>query len=131
MIKEGENSPCQNFATMNMSRILCIMCPCSIFGLTKYEFFEGAPTPREHSNEIAKSGLYSTIMCLAAEMYRCKASARCTGMNSYMWQRPITTLHFASSAAFGITLLPPIFRTLVCGDEGMDGIEEAPNIGDI
>lgn len=91
-----------------------------------------APTS---ANTLAKlaNGLCDNLLTCVARAWPLKCTDAkpllvAPAMNTYMWQHPITTTHLASLAAFGITIIPPVSKTLACGDEGLGAMEEIPNI---
>lgn len=54
----------------------------------------------------------------------------CPAMNTYMWEHPLTDGHLEAIKAFGknIYVVPPILKTLVCGDTGMGAMAEPKDI---
>ncbi|CAN1167388.1 Phosphopantothenoylcysteine decarboxylase [Linum perenne] len=45
-------------------------------------------------------------------------------MNTFMWNNPFTERHLVSIDEIGISLIPPIKKTLVCGDRGYGAMAE-------
>lgn len=39
-------------------------------------------------------------------------------MNTFMWEHPVTSQQLAVLSQWGYTLIPPVVKTLVCGDKG-------------
>lgn len=50
----------------------------------------------------------------------------CPAMNTAMWEHPITQQHLDQIKTFGpnVYVIPPIVKTLICGDHGMGAMEE-------
>ena len=42
----------------------------------------------------------------------------CPAMNTFMWEHPITSSHVEQLVNIGYTHVPPIRKTLACGDTG-------------
>lgn len=49
-------------------------------------------------------------------------------MNTKMWEHPITSKQIAMLKSWGHTEIPPISKTLMCGDTGMGAMAEVPTI---
>ncbi|KAF9625169.1 hypothetical protein IFM89_020036, partial [Coptis chinensis] len=49
-------------------------------------------------------------------------------MNTFMWSNPFTARHLDSISGLGITLIPPITKTLACGDYGNGAMAEPSQI---
>ncbi|CAN1297872.1 Probable phosphopantothenoylcysteine decarboxylase [Linum perenne] len=45
-------------------------------------------------------------------------------MNTFMWNNPFTERHLVSIDEIGISLIPPIKKTLACGDRGYGAMAE-------
>lgn len=52
----------------------------------------------------------------------------CPAMNTRMWEHPITTTQLATLRQWGYKEVPPISKTLMCGDTGVGAMAE---VGDI
>ncbi|KAL0838569.1 hypothetical protein ABMA28_016670 [Loxostege sticticalis] len=52
----------------------------------------------------------------------------CPAMNTKMWEHPITSKQIAMLKNWGHTEIPPISKTLMCGDTGMGAMAEVPTI---
>ncbi|KAL0882884.1 hypothetical protein ABMA27_016400 [Loxostege sticticalis] len=52
----------------------------------------------------------------------------CPAMNTKMWEHPITSKQIAMLKSWGHTEIPPISKTLMCGDTGMGAMAEVPTI---
>lgn len=49
----------------------------------------------------------------------------CPAMNTAMWEHPVTKKHLDEIAEFGrIIVVPPVTKTLICGDIGMGAMAE-------
>lgn len=46
-------------------------------------------------------------------------------MNTMMWRHPLTAQHVASLEAMGVVVVPPVRKTLACGDFGMGAMADA------
>lgn len=52
----------------------------------------------------------------------------CPAMNTRMWEHPITSKHIATLKEWGHIEVPPISKTLMCGDKGMGAMAEVETI---
>ncbi|XP_028170443.1 phosphopantothenoylcysteine decarboxylase [Ostrinia nubilalis] len=52
----------------------------------------------------------------------------CPAMNTRMWEHPITAQQIAALKSWGHTEIPPISKTLMCGDTGVGAMAEVPAI---
>ncbi|KAL4707224.1 hypothetical protein ACJJTC_008211 [Scirpophaga incertulas] len=52
----------------------------------------------------------------------------CPAMNTRMWEHPVTTKHIALLKEWGHTEIPPISKTLMCGDTGIGAMAEVDTI---
>lgn len=43
----------------------------------------------------------------------------CPAMNTYMWEHPLTAAQLKTLEQFGYHQIPPINKTLACGDTGI------------
>lgn len=59
-----------------------------------------------------------------------KALVLCPAMNTAMWEHPLTEGHLATVKSFGkeVYVVPPIYKTLICGDTGMGAMAEPDQI---
>lgn len=48
----------------------------------------------------------------------------CPAMNTRMWEHPITTQQVATLQQWGHIQIPPISKTLICGDTGVGAMAE-------
>ena len=56
----------------------------------------------------------------------------CPAMNTAMWEHPLTEAQLDQVKGFGkeVYVVPPIVKTLVCGDRGMGAMAEVSTIVD-
>ncbi len=88
------------------------------------------------ANSLAKlaNGICDTVLLevLRAWDYRSIPRKRivvCPAMNTYMWDHPMTTRHLAlAKEVLEIEVLGPISKGLACGDTGVGGMSEVPDI---
>ncbi|KAJ2949312.1 hypothetical protein O0L34_g6265 [Tuta absoluta] len=52
----------------------------------------------------------------------------CPAMNTRMWDHPVTAKHIATLKEWGHIEIPPISKTLMCGDSGMGAMAEVETI---
>jgi len=52
----------------------------------------------------------------------------CPAMNTTMWNHPVTREHLHKLESWGSLVLPPISKTLVCGDSGAGAMAEVDTI---
>ncbi|CAH2229885.1 phosphopantothenoylcysteine decarboxylase [Pararge aegeria] len=52
----------------------------------------------------------------------------CPAMNTRMWEHPITSVQLTTLKLWGYTEIPPISKTLMCGDSGMGAMAEVDDI---
>ncbi|XP_074625758.1 phosphopantothenoylcysteine decarboxylase-like isoform X3 [Acropora palmata] len=52
----------------------------------------------------------------------------CPAMNTFMWEHPITSVQVKQLIHMGYTHIPPIKKTLACGDTGVGAMAEVPII---
>lgn len=52
----------------------------------------------------------------------------CPAMNTRMWEHPITSKQITVLEEWGHTQIPPIAKTLICGDTGMGAMAEVETI---
>ena len=43
----------------------------------------------------------------------------CPAMNTYMWNHPLTAVHLSALQKLNYIQIPPMSKTLACGDTGM------------
>lgn len=51
-------------------------------------------------------------------------------MNTAMWEHAITRTHLNAVSSFGIHVIPPVSKTLACGDTGIGAMENVDTIVD-
>ena len=49
-------------------------------------------------------------------------------MNTFMWESPFTNKHLNELKSLGITIIPPIAKTLACGDTGVGAMADVDTI---
>ncbi len=49
-------------------------------------------------------------------------------MNTYMWNHPITVPQLKILESWGVKVISPISKTLICGDTGIGAMEEVSKI---
>ncbi|CAK1551307.1 unnamed protein product [Leptosia nina] len=52
----------------------------------------------------------------------------CPAMNTRMWEHPITAMQIATLKSWGYKEIPPISKTLMCGDVGVGAMAEVSTI---
>lgn len=52
----------------------------------------------------------------------------CPAMHTFMWQHPITSVQVKQLIHMGYTHIPPITKTLACGDTGVGAMAEVSTI---
>ncbi|GAB6028088.1 hypothetical protein CHUAL_002308 [Chamberlinius hualienensis] len=52
----------------------------------------------------------------------------CPGMNTLMWEHPITQIQLTTLKSFGYFIIQPISKTLACGDIGIGAMAEVNTI---
>jgi phosphopantothenoylcysteine decarboxylase len=49
-------------------------------------------------------------------------------MNTHMWLHPLTGRHLAALQSIGVTVVPPVTKTLACGDVGIGGLAAVADV---
>jgi phosphopantothenoylcysteine synthetase/decarboxylase len=49
-------------------------------------------------------------------------------MNTHMWMHPLTERHLAVLQSMGVTVVPPVSKTLACGDIGIGGLAAVADV---
>lgn len=57
-----------------------------------------------------------------------KAIVICPSMNTKMWEHPATQKNLKTVFSYGVQVIPPISKTLMCGDTGIGPMEEPVKI---
>jgi len=52
-------------------------------------------------------------------------------MNTLMWQHPVTAPQLETLRGWGVTVVPPVEKTLVCGDKGVGAMASVDTIVDV
>ncbi len=50
-------------------------------------------------------------------------------MNTLMWKHPLTGQHLATLEKWGVEVVPPVEKKLVCGDVGVGAMASVGDIG--
>lgn len=45
-------------------------------------------------------------------------------MNTMMWSHPVTSEHIRKLESWGITIIPPVEKVLICGDSGVGAMSD-------
>lgn len=83
------------------------------------------------ANTLAKlaNGICDNLLtCIARAWDFNKPFVVAPAMNTLMWNHPITAAHINTIESFGIKVIPPISKTLYCGDEGIGAMENIDKI---
>jgi phosphopantothenoylcysteine decarboxylase len=49
-------------------------------------------------------------------------------MKTHMWLHPLTGNHIAALQSIGVTVVPPVTKTLACGDVGIGGLAAVADV---
>eukprot|EP00128_Syssomonas_multiformis_P012375 Colp12_sorted_trinity150504_noHs@13893 len=85
------------------------------------------------ANTLAKlaGGLCDNLLtCVARAWDLTKPFVVAPAMNTHMWNHPFTAQHIAAVKTLNIEVIPPIVKTLACGDTGVGAMAEAATIAD-
>eukprot|EP00474_Spongospora_subterranea_P000223 CRZ00681.1 hypothetical protein [Spongospora subterranea] len=52
-------------------------------------------------------------------------------MNTAMWDHPVTTEHISRLTQWGVHVVPPVEKTLICGDAGMGAMANIDTLVDV
>jgi len=91
---------------------LCVVAPLSANTLAKL------------ANGLADNLVTSTLRAWDFSKPVCVAPA----MNTYMWDHPVTRPQLNTMESWGYTVIPPIVKTLVCGDKGTGAMASVDTI---
>lgn len=83
------------------------------------------------ANTLAKvsNGICDNLLtCVARAWSFDKLFIIAPAMNTNMWIHPITKQHIQTITSWGILHIPPIVKTLACGDTGIGAMEEPSTI---
>lgn len=88
-----------------------------------------ANTLAKMANGLCDNTLTAVLRCWEFGQTR-KRLILCPAMNTMMWEHPITKQHLEAVKAFDqdILVIPPISKTLMCGDIGLGAMA---NVNDI
>ncbi|XP_004923650.1 phosphopantothenoylcysteine decarboxylase [Bombyx mori] len=83
------------------------------------------------ANTLAKVALGmcdNLVTCTVRAWNFSKPLLFCPAMNTRMWDHPITATHISTLRAWGFIQIPPITKTLMCGDTGVGAMAEVEAI---
>lgn len=83
------------------------------------------------ANTMAKvsSGICDNLLtCVVRAWKISKPVLFCPSMNTQMWNHPVTKDQINKLVSWGYTLVPPIVKTLICGDHGIGAMSEVETI---
>lgn len=91
-----------------------------------------APLDAHTLAKIALGLCDNLLTCVARAWDHDKSIVLAPAMNTHMWEHPATARHLAQieadHAAGAVTIIGPITKTLACGDTGLGGMAEVPEI---
>eukprot|EP00455_Lapot_gusevi_P017059 TRINITY_DN1899_c0_g1_i1.p1 TRINITY_DN1899_c0_g1~~TRINITY_DN1899_c0_g1_i1.p1 ORF type:complete len:237 (+),score=46.98 TRINITY_DN1899_c0_g1_i1:54-713(+) len=85
------------------------------------------------ANSLAKlaNGLSDNLLsCVARAWDFGRPLLVAPAMNTLMWQHPFTSRHLDSLASLGVVIIPPVSKTLVCGDTGVGAMASIDTIAE-
>lgn len=83
------------------------------------------------ANTMAKvsTGICDNLLtCVVRAWNVCKPVLFCPAMNTQMWNHPVTKDQVERLASWGYHQVPPIVKTLMCGDHGVGAMAEVDTI---
>jgi len=83
------------------------------------------------ANTLAKlaGGLCDNLLtCIVRAWDTAKPLLVAPAMNTHMWEHPHTVRHLAVLASLRYIVVPPIVKTLACGDTGAGAMAEVPTL---
>jgi len=83
------------------------------------------------ANTMAKvsTGICDNLLtCIVRAWNVSKPVLFCPSMNTQMWNHPVTKCQVDKLVSWGYNLVPPIVKTLMCGDHGIGAMAEAETI---
>ncbi|XP_050420269.1 phosphopantothenoylcysteine decarboxylase [Adelges cooleyi] len=83
------------------------------------------------ANTMAKinSGICDNLLtCIVRAWNVSKPVLFCPAMNTQMWNHPITKVQVDKLVSWGYCQIPPIVKTLMCGDHGVGAMAEVETI---
>lgn len=83
------------------------------------------------ANTMAKvsAGICDNLLtCIVRAWNVSKTVLFCPSMNTQMWNHPVTKDQVDKLASWGYCLIPPIVKTLMCGDHGIGAMAEVETI---
>ncbi|XP_050548572.1 phosphopantothenoylcysteine decarboxylase [Daktulosphaira vitifoliae] len=83
------------------------------------------------ANTLAKisNGICDNLLtCIVRAWSVSKPVLFCPAMNTNMWNHPITERQINTLISWGYCLIPPIVKTLMCGDHGIGAMAEVESI---
>ncbi|CAH0398188.1 unnamed protein product [Chilo suppressalis] len=89
-----------------------------------------APLDANTLAKMAQGICDNLVTCTTRAWDMTKPLLFCPAMNTRMWEHPITAKQVASLKEWGHTEIPPISKTLICGDTGVGAMAEVSVIVD-
>ncbi|XP_073243241.1 phosphopantothenoylcysteine decarboxylase-like [Porites lutea] len=87
-----------------------------------------APLDANTMAKIANGLCDNLLTCTVRAWDMKKPLLFCPAMNTFMWEHPITSSHVEQLVNIGYTHVPPIKKTLACGDTGIGAMAEVGTI---
>lgn len=87
-----------------------------------------APLDANTMAKIANGLCDNLLTCTVRAWDMKKPLLFCPAMNTFMWEHPITSSHVEQLVNIGYTHVPPIRKTLACGDTGIGAMAEVETI---
>ncbi|GLG94845.1 Putative phosphopentothenoylcysteine decarboxylase, partial [Gryllus bimaculatus] len=87
-----------------------------------------APLDANTLAKIAQGLCDNLLTCVVRAWDMKKHLLFCPAMNTRMWNHPITSKHISVLKSWGYCEIPPISKTLMCGDKGIGAMAEVSTI---
>ncbi|KAK7792929.1 hypothetical protein R5R35_008071 [Gryllus longicercus] len=87
-----------------------------------------APLDANTLAKIAQGLCDNLLTCVVRAWDMKKPLLFCPAMNTRMWNHPITSKHISVLKSWGYCEIPPISKTLMCGDKGIGAMAEVSTI---
>lgn len=87
-----------------------------------------APCSANTLAKIANGICDNLLTCVARAWDFDKPFIIAPSMNTKMWEHPITQEHINKLRKWGITIVPPVIKTLFCGDTGIGAMADISDI---
>ena len=75
--------------------------------------------------------LANLITCVLRAWDFAKPVVVAPAMNTLMWQHPVTAPQLETLRGWGVTVMVPVEKTLVCGDKGVGAMASVDTIVDV